>query len=769
MFVVGSLNYGYNVGNLSVTQKQGIITCLPKGDKARHFLKNWRPISLLNTVYKIGSGVIASRIKKFLPILINTDQTGFISGRYIGENIRLLFDLMEYTEEKEIPGLLLLIDFEKAFDSVSWSFLNNVLKFFNFGESISKWVQVFYKNINSAVIQGGNLSNFFTIGRGCRQGDPLSPYLFILCAEIMAIRIRGNEKIKGIKIFQTEHQLSQFADDTSVILDGSEESLAETLLELKWFAKVSGLKINFSKTQVVWIGSKKFSKDTLCEDWQLSWGKSSFKVLGINFDVNLDNLIRINYDPYLKRMKGLIQQWNKRNLTPIGKITVVKSLILPVLNQLFISLPNPSSEIIKMIEDMLYSFIWKSPLSRVRKEVVQKEYEDGGLKMVNVKNFIYALKTTWIRRLSLNNSKWQNLFNCSVSTEKLFGCGTAYVDKVLQTITNKFWKDVLYCWKLTVDKNFKDGWSDFLSSPIWYNNMIKVGGKCMYLQKLFEKGIRYVNDFINSDGNFFTYEQFIQNYAINISVMEYNSIFSCLNRMSKLFQKDVEIKKISYPFIPSALEFVLKSKKGSKDIYNILNKNSCTPTAQGKLNEVFNFSQDQWTEIYRLPFTITKNTKLQWLQFRINHNILVTNHILYKVKIVNNKNCSFCNNETETIEHIFWGCNIVQNFFSELCAWFRDNNIPAFQLSSKKSVLFGNFDETNNDYVYNIILLHIKQYIYTTRCLKKILSLNALKKQLTDMYHVEKMLATNKQTLTNFHTAWTKYETLFGTGAVSSE
>ena len=126
VFVIGSLNYGYSLGSLSVTQKQGIITCLPKVDKSRHFLKNWRPISLLNTVYKIGSGVIANRIKKVLPTLINNDQTGFIAGRYIGENIRLLFDIMEYAEENDIPGLFLLIDFEKAFDSISWNFLNNI-------------------------------------------------------------------------------------------------------------------------------------------------------------------------------------------------------------------------------------------------------------------------------------------------------------------------------------------------------------------------------------------------------------------------------------------------------------------------------------------------------------------------------------------------------------------------------------------------------------------------------------------------------------------
>ena len=195
--------------------------------------------------------------------MIDLDLTGFISGRYIGDNIRLIYDMLQFTEENDIPGLLLLIDFEKAFDSISWDFLLSVLKFFNFGESIINWVKVFYNNISSAVIQGGNLSEFFQIGSGCSQGDPLSPYLFILCAEILAIKIRGNKNIGGINVTRIEHKLSQFADDTSLILDGSEKSLNEALLELDWYAKLSGLNINFTKTQVVWIGSKKYSNDTL--------------------------------------------------------------------------------------------------------------------------------------------------------------------------------------------------------------------------------------------------------------------------------------------------------------------------------------------------------------------------------------------------------------------------------------------------------------------------------------------------------------------------
>ena len=120
-----------------------------------------KTISLLNTVYKIGSGVIANRIKKVLPTLINNDQTGFIAGRYIGENIRLLFDIMEYAEENDIPGLFLLIDFEKAFDSISWNFLNNILKIFNFGNLFKNGLKRLITTLNLQSIREGIYLSFF--------------------------------------------------------------------------------------------------------------------------------------------------------------------------------------------------------------------------------------------------------------------------------------------------------------------------------------------------------------------------------------------------------------------------------------------------------------------------------------------------------------------------------------------------------------------------------------------------------------------------------
>ena len=135
-FVVRSLNEGFTNKNMSISQREGIIVCLPKGDKPREYLKNWRPISLLNVSYKIGSACIARRIKTVLGNIINEDQTGFVAGRYIGDNIRLIYDVIHHLEAKNSNGLLVALDFEKAFDSVNWTFIDKVLKAYGFGEDL---------------------------------------------------------------------------------------------------------------------------------------------------------------------------------------------------------------------------------------------------------------------------------------------------------------------------------------------------------------------------------------------------------------------------------------------------------------------------------------------------------------------------------------------------------------------------------------------------------------------------------------------------------
>ena len=219
MLVRQPLNYAYTEGKFSISQRRGIIKLIPKKDAEPYFVKNWRPITLLNTDYKIAAKAIANCLQNVLPKLINSDQTGFPKGRFIGENIRLIDGLISHTAACNIPGLLMFLEFEKAFDSVEWSFIWKMLSSFYFGSSLINWIKLCYCSIQSCVLNNGWASSYFTPERGVRQGCPLSPYIFIPCAEV--IKYEKKKDVKGITVRGNEIKISQYPDDTTMILDGS--------------------------------------------------------------------------------------------------------------------------------------------------------------------------------------------------------------------------------------------------------------------------------------------------------------------------------------------------------------------------------------------------------------------------------------------------------------------------------------------------------------------------------------------------------------------
>ncbi|XP_063418296.1 uncharacterized protein LOC134701084 [Mytilus trossulus] len=140
---------------------------------------------------------------------------------------------MEKAEDDNLPGLLLLLDFEKAFDTLEWSFIDLALSFLGFGPIFYRWVKTLYLESQSCIINNGHCSQFFNIGRGVRQGDPLSPYLFILSLELMSAALKNNPDINGMKINDSEYLLSQYADDSCLLLNEDEQSSEKCLFTLE--------------------------------------------------------------------------------------------------------------------------------------------------------------------------------------------------------------------------------------------------------------------------------------------------------------------------------------------------------------------------------------------------------------------------------------------------------------------------------------------------------------------------------------------------------
>jgi exonuclease III len=758
IFVVRSLNEGFINKQMSITQREGIIVCLPKGDKPREFLKNWRPISLLNVTYKIGSSCISNRIKTVLPNLINEDQSGFVSGRYIGDNLRLLYDITHYLQNKQMPGLLVSLDFEKAFDSINWKYMHQVLKVFGFGEDICQWILAFYSNIKSSVIVNGKASQNFDIKRGCRQGDPISPYLFILCAELLACKIRENKNIKGIQIQETECKISQFADDTTLLLEGDRESYEDLFHTLDQFERISGLKINYDKTCNVWLGSKINSNVEFMQHLHMTWNPQQYKILGLWYTNNLERMAELNLTDKFNETKKLFSVWMKRSITPLGKVAVLKSLVLSKLTYLWIMLPNPPQEVIKKLQLLCYEFIWDKKIDKVKRTVAIHCIENGGIGVPEIKAFIKSLKLSWLKKCCNPNysSKWKTILLETVPVDLI----NVYGPRVLlsnQQASNLFWRDVFQSYLEFYNKVDIDSPELVLLEPLFCNDKFKIDGSVFDFKTWAEAGIFAVKDLVQENGKFYSYENFKLKFQIQVPLLKY---YGCISSIRKYLRKTgitFVNNDCNHTNYNKAYNILIKAPKGTKAFYNIFIGEPTIPNPCKNWEDITNTEID-WTKIFTDTKKITE-VKLKWFQLKINYRILVTNSMLCRMKIMNTNVCSFCNVEKDTIFHYLWECNHVQSFWNELVNYMKENctNCDRLQLNAIL-VLFGNDNKTTTDTGFRHILLAAKFFVYKCRINKIKPIVQMFLQELSIIYKTDQYVYNVNMKYNEFVKKWASYQ-----------
>ena len=317
---------------------------------------------------------------------------------------------MMFTEEKNIPGIALFLDLKKAFDTIEWDFINSCLKVFNFGPRIQNWVKILCNNVSSCIVNNRLASEFFPLERGVRQGCPLSGLLFIIGIELLARAIKNGNNIKGITVGEKVIKVSLYADDTTVFVQDL-DSVAHLLTLLQKFKKLSGLEINTTKTEGMWLSRWKNETDM---PFGFRWPQDPIKALGIFFSYDENKTNKLNFAKKIQNLEKTLNSWKRRNLTLYGKINIVKMLGLSKLiyNSSVLDIPE---HFMKQIEKIIFDFIWVGKPAKIKKSTITGEKKQGGLKMINFNIMNKALKVAWIPCLqSSSDASWKIIPNAAL-------------------------------------------------------------------------------------------------------------------------------------------------------------------------------------------------------------------------------------------------------------------------------------------------------------------------------------------------------------------
>ena len=475
--------------------------------------------------------------------------------------------------------------------------------------------------------------------------------------------------------------------------------------------------------------------------FKLVWGTCDFKMLGVTFNVDIDKMIKLNFEEKLISLEKMISHWKRRYLTPIGKITVIKSLFLPLFTHLFISLPNPPTKIIDKINNLLFDFLWNGP-AKIKKDVIINDYEQGGLRMVNLSKFIQGLKCSWIRRILYSDSNWKSLTEHFLDLDKLFLCGKNYPEIASEKTKNAFWKDALISFAQFIDKFPVQSDIDILKCPIFYNHNLQIGGKSFFFKSWFDKGIRFVNDLYHN-GKPLTLEDLEHCYNIKVNPLHYLSVSKVTQHYMRTKTQQKKHLKIPLPFIPHILEPFTKIKSGGRVFYDHLNNNLVHPTSKAKWETQYNISSNQWKLFYSQPFNLTKDSSLQWLQIRILHRIIPVNKYLFTLKLKNSQECTFCKSESETIQHLFYNCVVTKRLIDTIESILLNGNITVQW--NETSFLF-----SDNSREVAILSLYMKQYIFIKRNLGLLPDIHSFKKFIKHKLDVNRYIAERKNDVDNF-------------------
>ena len=432
--MVESWRYTILTKTLPPSHRTSLLKLIPKAGKDLKKLTNWRPITLSNCDHKLFTKVYSTRICQKIAVSIGENQTAYLKGRLINENIRALLSTIKTANiEDNIDALIISLDAKKAFDSVEHTYIEKCLEHFG----ISNFIPIFrtlYSELRTDILINGKIKSGFNIKRGVKQGDALSCVLFIMCIEPLLRNIEKNNSIESVRSAKLRSNLPKsyaYADDVNCVVRNTPRCIQEVFNEYQRLTALSGLQLNAEKTELLLLRSRNLPK--INPLFRISYNghrhalapREEVKINGVYLRQNEDRMRERNVEAVYNKIDARLKSWSGRSLSVLGKILIVKTFGIAQIIFL-IQCVNIKEPDYKKLNSLLYKFIWnrhylaaKAP-ERVKREIVNKNLKLGGFGMLDIVALDEGLKLKTLGRLERSEHPMSILLRNNLELEDFF-------------------------------------------------------------------------------------------------------------------------------------------------------------------------------------------------------------------------------------------------------------------------------------------------------------------------------------------------------------
>ena len=615
---------------------------------------------------------------------------------------------------------MILLDIEKAFDTISWEFLNIVFQKIGFPDSFIRWLNILRSRKELRCFNNGHSSEVFFPQKGVAQGCALSPIIFIFAMEMLAHAIRRNHEIKGIVSDDFEKKIALAADDTLLAIHATETVFENINRVLDKFHLVSGLKVNYDKSLVVRIG-KNIDKGSLINGSNFKWlsPDDCFTYLGIKLTIMKEkhsaNERNLNFPKTTHLVKDTVASLRYSNTSLGGRIIILKSLVASKFVYRFSLAPSPTRQVLKYYDHLFYDYVWDGNRHKLAKSIMEQPVSKGGFNMHNMYYQEQSLKLIWLERLivsDINLSFWQaHIKSCLLLPLKDFirmnirivtpaSTGRPDLSKFIRPGHSlpTIWMDIFYIY-------FR--WS--------YVSRRKISS-CSYLSNM---AVCFNTAFGPYDFQemFRMFFMFKENHIVTITEFV-NSTLS--------IKKKQRINWFAmFDQIPVA---VLRALKNSIDLHPLHKLQTGSLRAREIVilfknikhcendRAIEKWSRDLEVNVKDLWSTVCmKAAAFYDLKTRSFHLLFINrsyhlNTVICKYSNVSSL-CTFCEIEPETYIHLFWDCTLVTQFWKVISDIYDMISDPDENPFNKANCMLSNFHSS----LLILLVTTCKQHIHYSR------------------------------------------------------